>query len=595
MDVATPEVPATRPLYVLGLSGYAHESSCALLKDGVIVAMAEEERFNREKHTWRFPVQAMTYCLAQAGITAADVSHFTFFWQPWRELFSNVRHVIRYFPESLHLLAAKSGGGELSQGQRWKAMTRVGRDIQSRFGLPSEPQVAFIEHHLCHAASAFHVSGYDEAAILTVDGRGEATSTLLAVGRRTSITKLHEIKVPHSLGHLYAAVTDYLGLRPFFDEWKTMGMSAYGTPVCVDAFEPLVDLTSDGYRLNLKFFDFHTRGSRRWVSRAFLERFGPPRRADDELTQRHFDVAFALQRRVERAGVHLATRLQERTQLPSLCLTGGVALNCLMNARIVEETKFERVFIQPVANDAGTSLGSALYQHHAVLNRPRTVTFDRVYFGPEFDADSIQAALERRQLRYRRVPDIASAAADVIADGGIVGWFQGRMESGPRALGNRSLLANPADPLMKDRLNARVKHRESFRPFAPSVQQERVNDYFVMPKGHLSPYMILVGMVRAEMRERLPAVTHADGTARVHTVSRDVNPRYWDLIEALGRRTGVAVVLNTSFNENEPVVCTPDDAVACFLRTEIDALAIGDFLVTKDAGRGPATVSHVES
>jgi carbamoyltransferase len=567
----------------MGISAYAHESSCALLRDGEIVAMAEEERFNREKHTWRYPRYAMEFCLREARIAIADVDHFTFFWQPWRELFHNAAHIVRFLPGSLHLLAAKSGGGELSQGRRWLAMTQVGRDIQAQFGLSSRPRVEFIEHHLCHAASAFYVSGYDDAAILTVDGRGEATSTMLAMARGKSVTKLREIKVPHSLGHLYAAVTDYLGLRPFFDEWKTMGMSAYGTPAFAADFEPLIELTAQGYRLNLEYVDFPTHGSSRWVSRKFVERFGPPRKADETFMQRHFDIAFALQRQIEEAGVHLATKLYELTQVPKLCMTGGVVLNCLMNARIIEATPFEQVFIQPIANDAGTSLGSALYYYHGVLGQPAAFTFEHVYYGPAFGDDAIRGALDRRRLAYRRVEDIASAAAALIAQGQIVGWFQGRMECGPRALGNRSLLADPTDPTMKDRLNARVKHREAFRPFAPSVLEERVHDYFEMPKGHSSPYMILVGRVKAS-EKRLPAVTHADGTARVHTVSRRVNPRYWRLIDAFDRLKGVAVVLNTSFNENEPVVCTPDDAVACFLRTEVDALAIGDFLVTKPTG-----------
>lgn len=569
-------------MYILGLSSYSHESSAALIKDGKICSVFEEERLNREKHTCKFPRLAITQCLKQEGITFQDIDQVTFFWKPWRELTHNIQHVVRYFPQSLRLLGAPSNDDEYTFFKRFGAKRNVGREIQKAFALARPPQITYVEHHLAHAASAFFVSPFEKSAILTVDGRGESTTTMMAVGRRNRIEKLKEIKVPHSLGHLYAAVTDHLGFRPFFDEWKVMGMAAYGGPTWVKAFEDLVELSDDGgFRLNLRYFRFQTRGRQQWLSPAFSKRFGPPRRDQDAYDQRHFDLALGLQRVVEKAGVHLARALQRRTGLENLCMTGGVVLNCLMNRRIVEETDFKRFFFQPIANDAGTSLGSALYYYHQVLGKERGSGFPSIYLGGEFSDEQIEGVLKNKQVRYRRCGDIAAETARCIAAGQIVGWFQGRMEAGPRALGNRSITVDPRDPNMKERLNARIKRREFFRPFAPSVLEEKAGEYFEIPKTQDSPFMILTGHVRKDKTGVIPAVTHADGTARVHTVNRLVNPLYWRLISEFEKLTGVPVLLNTSFNENEPIVCSVEDAVNCFLRTEFDVLAIGSFLVSK--------------
>lgn len=461
-------------------------------------------------------------------------------------------------------------------------MQQVEKEIQTHFGLTHASKFNFIEHHLCHAASAFFVSPFKEAAILTMDGRGESTTTLMAVGQENIIRKIKEINVPHSLGHLYAAITDYLGFKPFFDEWKVMGMSAYGKETYTKDFEDLLKLTVNGeFRLNLKYFCFHTHGRSQWLSDLFLQKFGPKRNPEEPLQERHFDIAYALQRLIEKTGVELAQYLQVITGLENLCMTGGVVLNCLMNKKIIEQTKFKNFFFQPIANDAGTSLGSALYFYHQVLGKERNHSFASVYLGNEFDNGIIEEALKKRNVKYQLSPHIAKETARFIADGKIVGWFQGRMEAGPRALGNRSITVSPLDPKMKDRLNERVKKREFFRPFAPSVLEEKVHEYFVMPKNQLSPFMIVLGDVREDKRKIIPAVTHADGTARVHTVNRKVNPRFWELIAEFEKITGVPVLLNTSFNENEPIVCTPDHALDCFLRTEFDVLAIGDYLVVK--------------
>lgn len=569
-------------MYTLGLSSYAHESSASLLKDGEIRFVLEEERFNRKKHTWEFPEGAIRECLKQEGISIHEIDHFTFYWQPLKEVLGNVGHVLRYFPESLNLLSAPSGGEALKFSTRVQLMQSVGKELQKRFDLPQTPKIHFVEHHLSHAASAFFVSKFEEAAILTMDGRGESTSTMMSVGKGNRITKIKEIKVPHSLGFLYAAITQHLGFRPFFDEWKVMGLSAYGKPTYVKDFEDLLTLTDDGgYRLNLQYFKFHTHGQTQWVSDLFLQKFGPQRPYEGPYEQKHFDIAYGLQALIEKVGVQLAKHLRGITGLDHLCMTGGVVLNCLMNKRIVEEAGFKEYFFQPIASDAGTSLGSALYHYHQILNQPRKYIFNSCYLGNEFTNQEIENALKNKKIPYRRSSDIAAETARHIAAGKIVGWFQGRMEAGPRALGNRSITVDPTDPGMKDRLNSRVKKREFYRPFAPSVLEEKCNEYFKMPRDLDSPFMILIGDVHEDKKKVLPAITHNDGTGRVQTVSKYLNPRYWQLIHEFEKIKGVPVLLNTSFNENEPIVATPEQAIDCVFRTEFDVLAIGDFLVEK--------------
>lgn len=573
-------------MYILGLSSYSHESSCTLIRNGEIACLMEEERFSREKHTSKFPERAIQAALEQEGISLADVDAVTFFWVPIKELAGNLKHVVKYFPKSLHLLTAPSGGDDLTALKRLWKMQTVGRELKAGFGSARDPKIHFVEHHLCHAASAFFVSPFEEAAVLTLDGRGECTTTMMARGQGTNIEKLSEVKVPHSLGHLYATVTSFLGFRPLFDEWKVMGMSAYGQRTRVKEFEQLVRLNDDGgFELNLDYFQFHTHGQSSWFSQKFVDLFGAPRERQEPYQQEHYDLALALQLTVEKAGVHMAKSLQRRTGLDNLCMTGGVVLNCLMNKRIVEESGFKDFFFQPIANDAGTSLGSALYHYHHVLGKPRSQVFDSVYLGPSFESSKVEEVLKAKGVAYRKCDNIARETAQHIADGKIVGWFQGRMEAGPRALGNRSITVDPRNASMKDRLNERVKKREHFRPFAPSVIAEKADEYFDIPNGQDSPYMILIGDVREDKKHIIPAVTHNDGTARVHTVRKEINPRYWELIHEFGELTGVPVIINTSFNENEPIVCTPEHAVDCFLRTEFDVLAIDDFLVEKTSSQ----------
>ncbi len=567
---------------ILGISGYTHESSVALIKDGRITALVEEERLNREKHTWKFPAMAIAKCLEIGMISYDDIDHVTFFLDPRLQVTGNIGHMLKYFPRSINLLTAPKTSNDLSYLSCLVSMATVERKLNQLYAPKKSTKVHYIEHHLGHAASAYYPSMFDEAAILTLDGRGESVTTLMSVGRQNTISKILEVKVPHSLGHLYATITDHLGFKAFFDEWKVMGMSAYGKDTYTSVFNDMVHLTKDGaFKLNLKYFEFHVKGKHQWGSKVLADALGPKRLDTDDYDQRHFDIAYGLQKIVEKTGVHLANSLYQKTKLPRLCLTGGVALNCLMNKRIVEETPFKDFFIQPIANDAGTSLGSALYFYHHVLGNKQRYPFDNIYLGPEFSNNEIEAILKSKGVCYQESHDIARDVARCVADGKVVGWFQGRMEAGPRALGNRSIIADPRSVTIKDRLNARVKRREFFRPFAPSILEEYESEYFRMPKGQKSPHMILVGDVHSNKRSIIPGVTHCDGTARVHTVSKRSNLKYWQLIDEFRKITGVPVLINTSFNENEPIVCTPVEAIDCYLRTDIDALAIGDFLITQ--------------
>lgn len=573
-----------KDIYILGICCYSHESTISLLKNGKVIFVLEEERVSREKHTWKFPVFALKNCFEKFNLSLDDISYITFFIKPFKEISGNLSHVIRYFPTSLNLFKAEYGGGAgLSALERIKLCLQIGKALQKSFESSKKPVVKFIEHHLAHASSCFHLSDFKSASILTIDGRGESTTTLLAKGHDLKIEKLREVPVPHSLGHLYAAITDYLGFHPFYDEWKIMGMSAYGNDDYIEAFDEIVILSKEKlFQLDLTYFHFHTHGNKNWVSSKFIERFGPKRLASEELNQHHYNIAKALQKTVEKAGVHLANELYRLNPgVKNLCMAGGVALNILMNRKIIDETPFESIFIQPMANDAGTAMGSSLYFWHSILNKPRLEPFESAYLGPDFSNDEIEKELKKRNLIYSKEESIAKKVAQLINDQKIVGWFQGKMEAGPRALGNRSILADARSTEMKDRLNLRVKNREFFRPFAPSVLAEQAHEYFDLPQNIDSPYMILSAMVKEHKRAIIPAVTHHDQTARPHTVSKDVNPKYWKLIHEFYQITGVPVVINTSFNENEPIVCHPSEAIECFLRTEMDCIAIGDFLVSK--------------
>ncbi|NUT46165.1 MAG: carbamoyl transferase [Saccharothrix sp.] len=596
-------------MYVLGLSR-VHDSSAALVKDGEIVAFAEEERFTRVKHDGGFPAKAIAYCLDEAGIGLDQVDHVAYYWQRWREPLHAAKVFARYFPNTLEVFrnegdkggrsaglvkTFKSGGGggvdDYHVGGALLAHVKrsftLERDVKEALGFtgPTKFTTHLVDHHRSHAASAYYISPWQESAVLTMDGIGsDGTSTYLSHGRGDRITDLRRIKFPHSLGAMYAIITGYLGFYPTRDEGKVMGLAPLGRDTYVEAFKQLIHLDPDGgYELDLSWFRHHTTG-KHVVSKKFLDTFGPARprtrvTGENPVPQHYADIAYALQVTLEEAGLHLARWLHRETGSPRLCVAGGVALNSVMNGRIFLETGFEEFFAQPAAADDGAALGAALAVSVGKLHRPRPTT-GYTYTGPAFGDEEIETALTDAGLPFTRVDDIAKHVAAKVADGLIVGWFQGRMECGPRALGNRSLLADPRDPESKTRMNEKVKHREPFRPFAPSCLAERAGDFFA--SGYPSPVMLLVFDVLEHQREVVPAITHVDGTARVQTVSREDNPLYWDLISEFDRLTGVPMVMNTSFNDNnEPIVTTPEDAIACYLKTDVDALALGSYWVEK--------------
>lgn len=564
-------------MYLLGVTAYAHDSAVALLDGARILSFVEEERFDRKKHSGAFPDRALQYVLEQHGLNLADIDEVAFFMKPWELIARRTVRALRYLPRSLIQFTTYRPGNALK-------ILAVGSHLRRSPLAARHPRfrLRHIEHHLAHAASVFYLSPFEEAAILSIDGAGEDITTWFGLGQGTRLERRHCIRLPHSLGLFYSAVTDYLGFKPWGGEGKVMGLAPYGDP---DRYyrqmKELLHWDENGrLEVNLSYFDYHVTGWTHWVSPAFERAFGPRRMPESELTREHQDIAAALQRVVEEAALALVRYAHRLVPSRNLCLVGGMALNSVLNGRVEREGPFENIFIQPSANDAGTALGGALFLAHSAHRLARVETSNIVYLGPEYSAQECARAAASSGLVVEKPVDIVERAAELLAAGRMLGWFQGRMEVGPRSLGNRSILADPRDPTMKDKLNHQVKHRESFRPFAPSVLCEAAAEYF---DGVVeSPYMQLVYPVRADQRAKLPAITHVDGTARVQTVTRTANPTYYRLIEAFGRLTGVPLLVNTSFNvRGEPIVCTPADAIRCFSSTGLDHLALGDQLLSK--------------
>ena len=567
-------------MYILGLTTLG-DSAATLLRDGEIVAAAEEERFSRKKHHSGFPYHAVRFCLDEAGIKLADVEHVAHYWKPWVLRHKAVQALKSRFI-SREMYRARVGRGVSQVRDNYLGMFRHGARLRSHFG-PSRFRFHYLEHHQCHAASAFFVSPFERAAVLTMDGTGEDTTTLFSVGEGTRVRPLKRIKLPHSLGQFYSAVTNFLGFDMFGgDEWKVMGLAAYGEAEFYDFFRRRVLSTNGSYdfSLNIRVLDHHLAKHYQFSDEA-VRTLGPPRRADEELTDRHKNIAASAQRVLEDTVLHLLRGLREQTGEENLCLAGGVAFNSVMNGRIMTETPFKRFFVQPAAGDAGCSLGAALLVHHQKLGRPRRFRMEHAYYGPSFTSEQCAEALRAAGLRFETLADeeMLPRVARMIADGAIVGWFQGRMEFGPRALGNRSFLADPRRADMRELLNEKVKLREWFRPLAPSMHAEAAERLFGRP--HYDPFMITVLAVAEERRAEIPAVVHVDGTARPQTVRRDLNPRYWALIDEFAKLTGVPVLLNTSFNIQEPIVCRPEDAVKTFAGANFDALVLENHLVVR--------------
>lgn len=625
-------------MYILGINAYHGDAAAALVEDGKLVAAVEEERFNRIKHCAGFPTRSIEYCLEAAGIAIEDVEHVGISRNPSANLHKKILAVAKRAAApgqwsvmssrraeasaragslndestlSTHASAGANGNGN-GNGQghlsslayqvrgRLRNVARV-RDLRSELagtlGVSKQKIRAHfhhIEHHRAHLASSFFVSPFDRAALLSLDGFGDFVSTMWAIGEGNSIKVLGQVGYPHSLGLLYTATTQFLGFPHYGDEGKVMGLAPYGKPIFIDQFRELIRTEANGrFSLNLDYFRHATEGvEMTWdkgspeigklFSNEFERAFGPPRKPDSQLTDRESDLAASLQLRLEEVAFHILNHLHEQTGVTDLGLSGGVAYNSVMNGRILRETPFTRIFIQPAAGDSGTAVGVCYQIWSDVSSLEKTARYPMTpYTGPEYSDDEIESELRSFSLGFKKLSDheLVKAAARDVAGGLVVGWFQGRMEFGPRALGNRSILADPRRAEMKNVLNDRIKKREAFRPFAPSILEEHTAEYFL--QDHPSPDMLMVYAVNPDRRREVPAVTHVDGSGRLQTVSRETNPRYYDLITEFHKITGVPLVLNTSFNENEPIVCTPREAIDCFLKTRIDVLYLNSFVVRR--------------
>ena len=593
---------------ILGISAFFHDASAALVCDGRIVAAAQEERFTRKKYDPDFPRHAIESCLRQGNLACSELDAVVFYDKPILKFTRILETYLAVAPRGWRTFSTVMSNW---LGEKLDLRGAIRRELPE---LRADCAILFTEHHQAHAASAFYPSPFSEAAILTVDGVGEWATTTIGVGRGPEIKLIEEIRFPHSLGLLYSAFTDYCGFRINSGEYKLMGLAPYGEPKFADAIRAnLVESKPDGsFRLNLDYFDFL--GGTTMTNRRFHQLFGGPTRgADEPILQRHMDVARSVQLVCEEMIPRLARRAREVTGCSNLCLAGGVALNCVANGHILREKIFERIWIQPAAGDAGGALGAALAAWHR--NNARTPdandSMRGALLGPEFSDDEIETVLKSHNAIFRRCSDneLPASTAKLLADEKVVGWFQGRMEFGPRALGNRSILGDARSPKMQSVMNLKVKFRESFRPFAPMVRRERVAEYFELDED--SPYMLVVAPIKAGLRrplpagirgfdllkaERstLPAVTHVDYSARVQTITREVNPRLYELLLRFEQATGSGVLVNTSFNvRGEPIVCTPDDAYRCFMNTEMDYMVIGNFIIERLAQPGAKTERRV--
>jgi carbamoyltransferase len=580
---------------ILGINAYHGNSSAALVCDGKLIAAVEEERFNRVKYAAGFPAAAIRFCLKEAGINLSDVNHVAVPRNPYARLATKLFYAIR-MPSFAR--------------ERAKVLTKftgIPDALAAAFNSdPKKLKATFhrVEHHQAHLASSYFVSPFEHAALLSADGLGDFASSMWGVGRGNTMQIDGSIAFPHSLGLYYSAVTQYLGFLKFGDEYKVMGLGAYGEPRYTEAFRDVVRFSPNdgefGFRLGLKYFTHHTTGPEMsWaesgvtpvLGRMFSDALGtklgaPARQPDEPLEQRHRDLAASLQARLEEVYLGMLKKLAVRTGVKAVCLAGGVAFNCVANGKIFDQTPFEQVYVHPAAGDAGLAVGAAYHVWHQTLGISRSFVMNHAYWGPGYSSTEIRSAIQGSVIpqggfTIAELPEdeLIRRTAAIIADVKIVGWYQGRSEWGPRALGNRSIVADPRSPEMKEILNSRIKHREIFRPFAPSILAEKTGEWF--SKSHPSPFMTLAYSVLPDKRDRIPAPTHVDGTGRLQTVTADANPRYHALITEFERQTGVPVVLNTSFNDNEPIVCRPEEAIDCFLRTKMDALVLDNFLIQR--------------
>jgi len=589
---------------ILGISCYYHDAAAALLQNGQLVAAAEEERFSRIKHDFGFPVHAIKFCLESGKIRSEDLDYVVFFEKPFRKLDRILASVLQTYPQSWKVFRESMISWIVDK--MWVAST-----LQSELGIDRD-KILFSEHHLSHAASAFLCSPYEESAILTVDGVGDWVTATCGVGKGNEIRRTKRIEFPHSLGLLYSAFTAFLGFEVNEGEYKVMGMAPYGKSRYADKVWKVVRQDSDGsFSLDMDYFTFHY-STDRMYSRKLVELFGEPRPREmaffteatgfpkyfgeppanySELcrvNEHYADIAASIQHVTEELLLGMARNLQKETGQKKLCIAGGVGLNSVANSRILRETNFEEIYIQPAAGDSGAAVGAALWAYNSLLGNPRTFCMKHAYWGQNYSDGEIRSFLTENNIKHRYVEnddELLDQTVERLTSAKVVGWYQGRFEWGPRALGNRSILADPRNPEMKDIVNSKIKFREPYRPFAPSVLAERAEDYFELPNAaqqYPARYMLYVTQVKPDKRKILPATTHEDGTARLQTVFRDENPRYYGLIERFGKSTGVPVVLNTSFNlRGEPIVTTPANAFSTFSKSEMDSLVLGNFIVDK--------------
>jgi len=597
---------------ILGISAYYHDSAVALVQSGTIVAAAQEERFSRKKHDARFPRHALGYCLDAAGLRLADIDDVVFYDKPLVKFERLLETYLAYAPHGLRSFMAAM---PVWLKEKLYLKSTLKQELAALGGVAEKdlPPLLFAQHHQSHAASAFYPSPFEEAAVLCLDGVGEWATTTVWRGRGNRLEPLWEIDFPHSLGLLYSAFTYYTGFKVNSGEYKLMGLAPYGEPRYVDLIlHHLIDLKDDGtFRLDMRYFNYCT--GLTMTNKRFDRLFGgAPRTAETDLTQREMDIAASIQKVTEEVVLRLGKTIRQETGIERLCLAGGVALNCVANGELLRSGVFKDIWIQPAAGDAGGALGAALVAWYDKYDRPRPLTgsdcMSGSYLGPDYPADEIRRQLEAAGACYEELDEVTlvERVADLLAAQQVVGWHQGRMEFGPRALGARSILGDPRAPKMQSVMNLKIKYRESFRPFAPSVLAERVGDYFELDRP--SPYMLLVAPVTEQLRiamtpeqerlfgidrlnvprSRLPAITHVDYSARIQTVHRETNPRYHALLTRFNDKTGCAVLVNTSFNvRGEPVVCTPADAYRCFMRTGMDYLAVGNFLLAKTSQPAP--------
>ena len=594
-------------MYILGINAYHGDVSCVLLRDGELVCALEEERFRRVKHWAGFPSESILKCLEYGGVGPEDIDYFAVSRDPYANLWRKVLFTCRTRP-NVKLVASRL--------KNMGSILDIEEVMSNTWGIKKErvhDRIRWVEHHPAHIASAFFLSPFDEAAVCSVDGFGDFVSTSVGLGRGTNFKVLGKVYFPHSLGLLYLAITQYLGFMNYGDEYKVMGLSAYGEPDFSDEIGQLVHLTpGGGFKLDLSYYcHWQGKSNMSWSDGAPIldevytpkleELLGPARKADEPLTPRHEAIAASLQHVYGETVSHVLNALYEKLRLPRLCLAGGCAMNSVFNGKIRKKTPFEDIYIQPAAADNGTALGAAYYVWNQVLKNPRSFVMKHSYWGPEYtqgaverELSSYQAQLEESGCKSKKLPDDESLCrwtAEKIAEGKVVGWFQGRMEWGARALGNRSILADPRRKDMRDIINVKIKFRERFRPFAPVILEDRIDEYF---EGAVpDPFMLQVYQVRPDQRERIPAVTHVDGSGRLQTINSEVNEIFWHLLNAFDEITGVPVLLNTSFNENEPIVQKPSEAMECFIRTHMDILVIGQMVYEKPYSR--ASVSEAQS